>query len=221
MILQCDHCGNDFHRSTKEVNRHIKRGWDNSYCSQDCAIKHLNTSRGCPVEEIIKECKYCGKEFTTVTGSKSTSFCSRSCASKGSVTDLRRRTSLEVSKKHFLHGGIHGLESIARLMKKREGWKYVELEALLKSLDINHEFEFLLPSTNYIYDLALFDQKLLIEFDGPDHKGLKQIAKDKVKEMVATVSGAWNVVRIEVQPSSVIDPMCILSLVTEVPRYCS
>lgn len=96
---------------------------------------------------VIKECKYCGKEFTTITGAKSSTFCSRSCASKGSVTDYRRDKALEVSRKNFVHGGTQGLEQIANMMKKREGWKYVELKELLNSLDIKHEFEYVLQQT--------------------------------------------------------------------------
>jgi very-short-patch-repair endonuclease len=221
MLLQCDHCGVEFQRSKKEINRHIKRGFDKSYCSKACAVTHLNNARDDLKEEVIKQCKYCGKEFTTLTGAKSSSFCSRSCASKGSVTDYRRDKALEVSKKIFVHGGTRGLEHLANMMKKREGWKYVELEELLNSLDIKHEFEYVLPSTNYICDLVLFDQKLLIEFDGPNHKTPKQAADDDVKGMVAAVTGDWNVVRIKVPPSSVIDPACILSLVTVIPQYYS
>jgi very-short-patch-repair endonuclease len=58
-----------------------------------------------------------------------------------------------------------------------------------------------------VFDLALFDAKVLIEFDGPYHHG-SQLGVDRTKEEVAANHG-FVVIRREVRPATVIDPETI------------
>ncbi len=202
MILTCDQCGSQFERSVKEYNRHKKRGHYKQFCSLKCSSEHLNSNRKRRVQ-IVKACEHCGNEFLAMTGSKEPRFCSRSCASKGSVTIYRRMKARETSQQNF----VHGMPIVTAMIKKREAWKYVELEELLTSQRIPHEFELWLSGTNYLYDLALLEQKVIIEFDGPEHCG-EQAYKDRQKAKAAE-DQAWTVIRIPVVPNTVISPECI------------
>lgn len=89
------------------------------------------------------------------------------------------------------------LLSTQETLKRREGWKYVLLSAVLGGRP--HEFEFKLGA--FIYDLALFDSKTLVEFDGPDHV----VSADTKKDKAARQHG-WKIERRKVRPAEVIHP---------------
>ncbi len=98
-------------------------------------------------------------------------------------------------------GGTFSIKSIAKGLRKREGWKYVKLATYLVSLGIRHQFEFVID--NYSFDLALLDNKLLIEFDGSYHRGSKQLTLDNEKTATAVRAG-YKVERIVVYNNVVI-----------------
>lgn len=95
----------------------------------------------------------------------------------------------------------------AEALKRREGWKYAALEDELQGRP--HEFEFELGG--YVFDLALLDTKVLVEFDGPYHEKGNQPQVDENKDQVAQEAG-FLIVRREVLPAAVIGPGTIAHL---------
>ena len=55
---------------------------------------------------------------------------------------------------------------------------------------------------DYVYDLALLDHQIIIEFDGPYHG--YRVQEDSEKDIYAESRG-WKVKRIPVEPAKVID----------------
>ena len=113
--LKCDRCGKGTKRALYWVRKALKQGSRDSYCTQNCSMKHhaiKNTKRLCPhcvvahpmhgkrycsekckvaAREIRKKknlCPHCGEEFSGIYGRQ---FCSRECAD--SVHSLRMRGS--------------------------------------------------------------------------------------------------------------------------------
>ena len=162
------------------------------YCSRSCSAIASNKPRR--AKEIVKKCPVCNKDFVSSTKTKASTFCSRSCASKGSMTEYR----LEKAK---ISGFINAsnLISAAEALKRREAWKYVILEQVLKARP--HEFEY--PLDGYVFDLALFDTKVLVEFDGDYHKSGKQVGVDAIKNEVAKKAG-FMIIRREVVDTKVL-----------------
>jgi very-short-patch-repair endonuclease len=110
------------------------------------------------------------------------------------MNPTRRKAMIDAGKK------TENLISPQETLKLREDWKYSALREALGPRP--HEFEFKLDS--FIYDLALFDTKTLVEFDGPEHCG--EVAKrDKRKDAAARKSG-WCVVRRKVKSAEIIHP---------------
>lgn len=96
----------------------------------------------------------------------------------------------------------------AKAKRAIEGWKYEQLADYLKSKHIAHRFEFVLKTHTgklRFYDLALRDQKLLIEFDGDYHhrNGEACTKRDRAKERLAEKHG-WAVMRIRTKSNAVI-----------------
>ena len=118
-------------------------------------------------------------------------YCSSSCASAGSVTEYRRYKDRQMG----LASAEDNLISPEEALKKREAWKYIDVKKSLEDLNENFEFEYRME--DYIYDLALIDKKLIIEFDGPDHNGPSKSEKDFTKDRVVNKNG-WKVKRIVV-----------------------
>jgi len=166
----CAWCGKQVEKVKSELNRQRAKGRHYFFCSGSCSAFYNNRATGHKVYPIDKVCPVCNKIFTTNTGARSATFCSRSCASKGSVNENRRRAA-----KKGRENLIYGIKSIALAMKSREAWKYKELKKFLIYKEINHEFEEIVE--NFIRDLVLWDKKLIIEFDGPDHKYRKNSIK--------------------------------------------
>jgi len=199
VTIECAFCGKSVEKSTSEFNRSTRLGRP-LFCSRTCSAKAHNAPR--KSKEFITTCPHCGKMFKTTTHNKAKKFCSRACASAGSVTNVRREAAVASGVANQAN-----LLPVADLLRRREAWKYVELEESLKLRD--HQFEFELGS--YVFDLALFDTKTLVEFDGKDHQNTKQKRLDKEKDSVARALG-FKVVRRDVTAVTVISPSIIRDL---------
>lgn len=194
-------CGKEFEKPLGEVNRRIKLGSTDFYCCSKCAGVN-NKKRTNPI--IKKICPVCSKEFETKSGAKEATFCSRSCASKGSVNDARRNAGRYSASINF-KPDTHRPEHIQLLLKQREAWKYIEIKKLLEFLEEPFEFEYLIDK--YIYDLALINRHIFIEFDGPEHKYLNENDKENT-----ALQNGWTIIRHTVQPNEVIKPDFLYSI---------
>lgn len=191
--IKCSNCGEYFYKDKSEYDRQIRKGKSNFYCSPKCVAIGTHVGKSNPM--ITKICPYCGKLFLTKTGSKEATFCSRECASSGSVTDKRRIRAKEISKNNFTYGISH----TQKILKTREAWKYKEIKEILDKYNEKYEFEYIIE--DFIYDLALLNRKIIFEFDGPDHKYLDETNKTKVAN-----KNNWLLIRQKVMPNTVIDP---------------
>jgi len=144
----------------------------------------------------------------TMTGAKSTTFCSRSCASKGSMSEERR----EAQRRGGLEQ-VGNLISASETLRRREAWKYERLGKFLVLMGEDHVFEH--PVGNYVFDLALPDRRTLVEFDGSYHWGPGQQGLDGTKDAVAKEAG-WVVVRVETTTNQVIEPDVLYFLFEDV-----
>ena len=190
--VTCEQCGSSVERPQKEVTRSLKLG-RRFFCNNSCGAIFSNAPR--KAKEVLKVCLDCGKQFTCFDIAKAASFCSRSCASRNSqsLTPKRLKAARQSGASHK-----DNLD-IAKAMKRREAWKYVELEERLQGY--THEFECKIG--NYIFDLVLPCSMVAVEFDGPDHRIAKQRAADAKKDTEAENIG-YTVVRIEVKRATVI-----------------
>ena len=102
------------------------------------------------------------------------------------------------------------INSIRALMLKREYFKYKNIDEYLTTNNISHEFEYIIE--NKLYDLAFLDKRLIIEFDGDDHKYIESATNDKIKESIAKKDG-WTLVRINVKNNTVIPIDTILEFI--------
>lgn len=195
VTLICKNCGKPFQKNINEYNRRVKNGQSEFFCSCKCAGAMINKAKKKP--DIQKTCPVCGKKFITTTKAKGATFCSRSCASKGSVTEARREAGRKSAMDHPIKGDVY---MISKALKKREGWKYTKLKEFLDFLNESYEFEFVIGS--FVYDLAIIDRKILFEFDGPDHKYL---STEKEKDITAKNNG-YTLYRIKVKQTTVIEP---------------
>jgi very-short-patch-repair endonuclease len=195
--VTCFHCGARFLKDNREINRALHLG-RNHLCSSRCSgAKNAEFARA---KEIVLLCP-CGKRFTTTTKTKAAKHCSRGCASKFSMSEERREAQKAAGRASENH------ISPAETLKKREAWKYAVLREALG--DRSHEFEFELEG--YVFDLALFDENVLVEFDGPYHRGKSQRVQDRRKEAAAARNG-FVLVRRRVLPTVVIDVATIEGL---------
>jgi len=190
--VECAFCGRVVDKPSGEVRRNAKLERSN-FCNLSCAAKWSNASR--KKKEIVLACPVCDKPFVTTTKKRAKKFCSRGCASRGSVTKYRREKARET--------GLANKEnlSVSGGLKTREAWKYALLKKVLKNRP--HEFEF--PLENRVFDLALLDTKVLVEFDGPYHS-IKEIQEDdRKKDQIAEKYG-FLVIRRRVDQAVVILP---------------
>ncbi|EKD89727.1 MAG: hypothetical protein ACD_33C00002G0019 [uncultured bacterium] len=187
-VLHCSNCNESFIKINKEITRRIKKHGNNIpfYCSISCAAIKINSVKKKPL--ISKICK-CGKEFKTIDAT----YCCRRCASLYTFSELRRKALLINGKKN--HFSKDNIQHIASGLRSREWNKYIEIYYYLKDKNISHIFEYNLPNTRYIYDLALFDLKLLIEFDEYYHISNTEV--DKNKDLMAIKTG-WKIKRIKI-----------------------
>lgn len=176
ITLKCLNCGNFFEKELAEYKRQMKKGNHNFFCNNSCSAKYNNQKL--KKQDIEKICPVCQKKFITKTGVKQKTFCCRSCASKGSVNEKRRQAGKQATKNNF-SPETYSIERVQNLLRHRENWKYKKIQEYLDNLDILYEFEYIIE--NYIYDLALIDEKVIIEFDGKEHN----INYDRPKEEIA------------------------------------
>lgn len=197
--VPCWRCGVTVAKELGEVNR-AKRLGRQLFCSRTCSAESANESRRSQVFEA--PCPTCGVTFETSTHNKAKRHCSRSCASKGSMTDGRRAAQRAAGLKH-----ANNLQDQATTLKTREAWKYAALKKALRGR--RHEFEFKLG--RFVFDLALLDERILIEFDGPHHQDARQLAVDARKDRLAKRHG-FRIERRRVRPAIVISPDTIVGL---------
>lgn len=190
--LKCSSCGNNFLKLEKEVKRQQKnKGIDTPfYCSSKC---HGDSRRviKLPVSKICE----CGNSFETTTGA---SYCGLRCASLFSLTKERLDKMLEASKNtRFTNDN---LVAVSNGLRVREWSKYDLLHQYLLTCAISHSFEYCLENTRWIFDLAIHDLCLLIEFDERyhDHNVEQDIEKDK-----AANEQGWSIVRIDVRSATI------------------
>lgn len=207
----CSYCGNESLKEKKEIERRIRIGKKYFFCSISCGASFSNLHREGHRVEVEKICPYCKNSFITLSGCKSKTFCSSSCAALGSVTpaviDGRKRGGAAAAK---LQPYSVRLKSAQNILAKREAWKYEKIKTFLESFNINHQFEFKIE--NFIFDLALIDKKILIEFDAKDHHGKTQKITDNKKDLIATSQG-WIIYRKEVKPKTIINPELLYDFV--------
>lgn len=202
--LTCDWCRNSFEKYSGEVKRQIKKGRKYFFCTRSCGMHYNNSNRPDRRIEVEKICPYCKKSFNTMSGSKSSTFCSASCASKGSMYEHRREAQRKSGR------ASSNLITVVESLKLRESWKYKKLSTFLDMMEEVHEFEYSLK--NAVYDLALIDRKILIEFDAKYHEGSKQAKRDREKDIMANKHG-WDIIRISTPSNAVIDPELLYEIV--------
>lgn len=176
-------------------------------------MRFNNRSRENARRPITKVCPVCDQPFETKTGAKSSTFCSRSCASKGSMSEDRRESMRRGGRKAVLDGQGPTIEKIAMGLRTREGWKYAEVRKLLEAAAQHHTFEWVLPGTDHIFDLAIHARQCLIEFDGAYHTNPLQKTADQVKDQAALQQG-WAVTRILVPNKKVISAALVFPFIS-------
>lgn len=192
--LICCECENEFERSYAEYKRQVNKGRKDFYCGLKCCNKALNRQRKYPT--ITKICPICGNSFTTtIKKRQNATFCSRSCASKGSVNDARRLAGKIASQNNFIKGDIY---RIASILKNREDWRYADIKQFLEQHNEPYEFESILQ--NYIYDLYLPNRNIYIEFDEPYHKYIDETDKNATVELANCI-----LYRIPIKSGTIID----------------
>ena len=168
--------------------------------------KQKNTERPDKRIEIEKICPHCKTTFKTLTGSKSKTFCSRSCASAGSMTEERRAAQRA--------GGLDRVDnfiSVEEVLYLREAWKYKKIEPFLKFQNEPYQCEFRVGE--FIFDLALIRRKVLVEFDGVEHSHGLRVENDAKKDAFAQSEG-WTVVRIPVDANTVIEASSLYGILS-------
>lgn len=196
MELVCDWCKEPFWRCPAEVRRCVRRGIKTKFCSGSCSARYRNLVRAPRYLHLIIVCGHCGERFNTTTHPRTAwRFCSRSCASAGSVTPHRRRRQREAGRAR-----PPTIEMLAASLRAREAWKYRAVSDRLVQLGVDHTFEYVLR--RYVYDLALHQQKLLVEFDGPEHRLDHRTVSKDLRKTVAARRRGWRLRRVCVEPNA-------------------
>lgn len=184
-------------KDNREVNRSRKLG-RGLFCSRSCAANHGNDERRSVV--VFLDC-LCGKRFKTSTRCRARKHCSRVCASRFSVTDVRLVASREAGRKSG------NLLKPHQTLAIREKWKYRLLGEYLQGR--SHQFEY--PVGNHVFDLVLLDTKVLVEFDSRYHSSRAQKKVDLLKDQVGKDNG-FRVVRVATGENELISPVVIYGL---------
>ena len=203
--VRCAWCGKKKLVITAEYNRQRRKGTNRFFCNNVCSAKLANSERPDRHREINRRCPQCRSKFTTHTGPKGATFCSRSCASAGSVTAARRRAGRVAGRANFKHS----TKQSALALRSREAWKYKKVKKLL--VDVGEHCRFEHPVGSYVFDLALLARKVLVEFDAAHHNNGKQQVEDQKKTSAATRRG-WTVTRIRTPANEVINPSVLFKL---------
>lgn len=204
--IYCGWCGALSRKAKSEIDRQLKKGRAVFFCNNSCSGYYVRAIKDKPRQQG-KVCLFCNKEFITGVGKAERTFCSRGCASSGSVTEVRK----EAARKAFKLNGLKcntSVAGVANMMKKREAFRYQKLLAYLDGKIIKHEFE--KPIDRFVYDLVIEDSKLIFEFDeARSYAGVKQADIDAEKDKMAQQHG-YKIVRIPVNPKEIIDH-CLIS----------
>lgn len=204
VTITCVHCGAMAEKPEAEIRRQRRKGRDRFFCSLSCAAFYNRSVRSDRCVEVVRVCPICDVSFKSKTGVHGRVFCSRSCASRGSMTAHRLARAVETGKQALASGGgMFTMESRAKGQRVKEYWKYVEVAAALEAKGIAHDFEYVIDGVGAVYDLALHDQRLLIEFDGYYHLDAPQAIRDAEKDRWAIERG-WSVQRVATPSNCVI-----------------
>ena len=205
--ITCANCGSSKNIDRSEYNYQIVRGRENFFCSRTCSAQ-FNNKKNKKWFKRTQICKHCGKSFDTDSHYEVT-FCSRECASAGSITDFRRH---QMSVGGRTSQERHPVTSVnsCKILKKREAWKYQDIKSWLDKQSINHEFEYLV--NKYIFDLALFDYKTFIEFDSDYHLSDEQKVIDESKAQTARNIG-WDVIHVATDYSVVLPASSVIDII--------
>jgi very-short-patch-repair endonuclease len=190
--ISCSSCGNNFLKESKEIKRRQKE------CGEDvsfyCSLKCQGDVRRVIKVAVSKICQ-CGSSFETTTDA---SYCGLRCASLFSLTKERLDKMLAASK--HTRFTRDNLDTVSNGLRVREWSKYDLLHQYLLTCAISHSFEYCLENTRWIFDLAIHDLCLLIEFDEKHHD--YTVERDSEKERAANEQG-WNLVRIDVRSATI------------------
>jgi len=183
--------------------------------------KYMKERRGKELFETIRI--YCANPKFCVNCKNPLSFKERDnkfCSAKNCLYVRHSRDHTEESRKKlsdtmkekirvdpiFKQKALSNLISPKEALKLREAWKYQEIKNILDIKEIRHEFEF--GMGNFIYDLALFDTKILIEFDGLGH-GYQCVKEYEDEKDQWAIENGWKIFRIKVRSNMAIDPIVL------------
>lgn len=201
--VTCVYCEVRFMKDNREVNRAQRKGLRH-FCTRSCAAAFGADQKR--ASTVVLTCA-CGSTFQSTTLSKAKKHCSRSCAARFSSSDQQR-----AAQRRAGHKMIGNLIRSSDLLRRRESWKYVDLRRALQGRA--HTFEFEVGGA--VFDLALHDTRVVVEFDGPYHCGPKQRAVDAKKDKIAEQNG-FRVERRAVRPNQVISSDLIADLIAKLP----
>lgn len=207
VTLTCASCGKSFCRRKAEVNRTLRRGRQ-SYCGVECASKAIRDKT--KFLEYENYCVLCGCPFlVTNRKQRMNKFCSRSCASAGSVTQYRRLTAKTTGKSNsYALSAEQGLRA-------REAWKYADVTKTLSANKIQHRFE--VGICGHVVDLLLTASNHIIEFDSAYHKDPLQRAKDAIRDAKLEYLG-YKITRIPTDSACVIPSSVLNEILGVVPE---
>jgi len=80
----CKKCGGFSEKPIKEINRQLKGGRHNFYCSLKCAMSDIKTT----TKDVIRKCLWCKNDFWSSTHKKHRLCCNKNCASKYSQSKV-------------------------------------------------------------------------------------------------------------------------------------
>ena len=159
---------------------------------------------------IELKCFYCGicfslprKEYTRQVKKgrdKNRFFC---CLEHSGLCNNNSLKMKKISSDNLIKYNTDLLKSVKGKVKAslaNECWKYEKIDKILKDKNINYKFEYPMIGNDklYIYDLALIDKKIIIEFDEKHHNDTRQRKIDAIKNEIAITSG-WEIKRIKVK----------------------
>ena len=96
MQLKCSCCGEFFYKFKKDINRNLKTGNINMFCSNKCSTSSRSVST-----LVICNCTNCGKEFSRRIKEpldSSNIFCSKSCSTTYTNKQTPRRKKSKLCK---------------------------------------------------------------------------------------------------------------------------
>lgn len=191
-ILVCQKCGKSFEKEVKEINRKIREKGSEAkfFCTLSCGAAFAAEFSRRPT--VVKTCP-CGNTFET---NEITSHCSRRCASLYSFNEHRRHVLLNASSGRRFNSE-NALELNSDGLRVREWSKYTLINEFLNRNGIQHAFEYPIPQIGRIFDLALFEASVFVEFDERHHNGHEASEDDNIKDEAAAIFG-WQVYRINV-----------------------